>query len=149
MKNKNNKVLSIYAKNTYKVYYAHSMSFYNSAIELKDLKFLNPKYNVVNPKDLKFSGNRSMLPYLLTVKDCDIVYYRGNTIGVVIEVLTSLSLHKPVYSLKSKDLMTYNEIKNFATIFNNNPYHNKDLTLIKSISNSVYNGVLTMLNGDF
>lgn len=90
-----------------------------------------------------------MLPYLLTVKDCDIVYYRGNTIGVVIEVLTSLSLHKPVYSLKSKDLMTYNEIKNFATIFNNNPYHNKDLTLIKSISNSVYNGVLTMLNGDF
>ena len=146
---------SVYSKSNGKhsyVYYAHSISFYNTWIEIEDLKFLRSLKHtkVVNPNGLKInSSEKFIIPYLQTVEKCDFVCYRGYTIGVVFEVLTALAMHKPVYSLETKGKMQEFDISYFVNIFRNNYYFNSDLLAFKVNFPKYYNRFIKLLKGDF
>ena len=90
--------LPIYNQNNGKqtiIYYSHSMQYYDTDTERKDVAFLSKLKNstVINPNGMDLQGydKRSMIPYLITVKRSDAVWYRGSTIGVIAECLTALS----------------------------------------------------------
>ena len=129
------------------VYYAHSIQYYNRITEQKDIKYIQSlKYNVVNPNGLNLG--HSMMPYLLKVKDADVVYYRGDTIGVVLEVITAKIFNKPVYSLGTHELMSNEEFNYFLNIYKNFPYMHNDISMIKSITNEQQFSKFTELIGD-
>jgi len=131
----------------YYIYYAHSICFYNTKTEKEDLKFLKSKRSkIVNPNGLALG--KDMCQYLFKVKECGAVWYRGNTIGVVFEVLTALAMHKPVYSLETKDIMNHYEIMDFIDIFRNNYYTKHDLSLFEANFPEYYADFLSVLNGD-
>lgn len=134
-----------------KVYYAHSIKFYNTQKELADLKFLSTlKSKIVNPNGMRFEGTRSMKPYLLLVSKCDSVWYRGDTIGVVLEVLIALVLNKTVYSLETRKLMTSTQIDNFIRIFKDNSYCDYDINLVLLwFGQDVSERFIRILEGDF
>lgn len=141
---------NLFSNIKHKVYYAHSIRFYNTQTETSDIEFLKTlKYSkIINPNGLNLG--KSMQPYLLTIQKCDLVWYRGSTIGVVQEVLTALALNKAVYSLETKDLMSHSEISNFIVIFNDSLYSDPDKRLILSLfGKSVYKTFLRILEGDF
>lgn len=132
-----------------KVYYAHSIGYYDTEIEITDIEFLhNLKHSkIVNPNDLDLGHN--MFRYLLVVEKCDSVWYRGETIGVVLEVLTALSMGKPVYSVVSGNIISTTEIKTFARIFKLASYYKHDLMQIECIFGSdTHERFLKLLNGD-
>jgi len=130
------------------IYYAHSLCFYDTKTEKEDLKFLRSfkRTKVVNPNGLALG--KDMFQYLFLVKQCDAVWYRGNTIGVIFEVLTALTIRKSVYSLETKDIMGHYEILNFINIFANNEYVNHDLESFKKTFPEHYDNFLSVLNGD-
>ena len=134
-----------------KIYYAHSIKFYNTQKELEDLKFLSTlKSEIVNPNGLRFEGKRSMEPYLLLISESDSVWYRGDTIGVIQEVLTALTLNKPVYSLETKKSITSQQISKFARIFGESPYCNNDRKLVRILfGQDVSEQFVRVLEGDF
>jgi hypothetical protein len=100
----------------------------------------------VNPNGLRLG--KDMFQYLSLVKQCDAVWYRGNTIGVVFEVLTALAMHKPVYSLEAKDIMNRYEILNFIDIFRNNYYIEQDLSLFEANFPEYYDNFVSLISGD-
>lgn len=107
-------------------YYSHSMIFYNTEIEKNDFKYLRSlKLKIVNPNGLGLGNN--MHSYLLSVRNCDLVFFRGNTIGVVFEVLVGKALGKPIISLETREEITQEELREFISIFNNNPYRDSDI----------------------
>jgi hypothetical protein len=130
------------------IYYSHSMCFYDTKTEKEDLKFLKSfkHAKIVNPNGLGLG--RDMIQYLSQVKQCDTVCYRGNTIGVVFEVLTALAMHKPVYSLEAKDIMTHYEILDFINIFVNNDFVKHDLARFKDVFPEYYDNFVSLLSGD-
>jgi|YelNatPaOPRAMG01_1025707.scaffolds.fasta_scaffold13306_5 hypothetical protein len=129
------------------IYYAHSLDLYFTEIEKKDLKYLtSKKFKVVNPRDLNLG--KEMIRYLYKVKDCDAVWYRGNSIGVIFEILTALTLRKPVYSLESKKKMSKDEMLNFINTFQNNRYVDNDLFTFEYFFPDYYDDFIKMLNGD-
>jgi len=143
---------SIHGSKQYKhshIYYAHSMCFYDTKTEKEDLKFLKSfKYTkIVNPNGLALG--KDMFQYLFLVKQCDAVWYRGYTIGVVFEVLTALAMHKPVYSFETKGKMQEYDISYFVNIFRNNYYFNSDLLAFKVNFPKYYNRFIKLLQGDF
>jgi len=145
-------ISTVYSKNNGKysyVYYAHSISFYNTWIEKDDLEFLRSLKHtkIVNPNGLALG--KDMFQYLFLVKQCDAVWYRGNTIGVVFEVLTALAMHKPVYSLETKGEIQEYDISYFVNIFRNNYYFNSDLLAFKVNFPKYYNRFIKLLQGDF
>lgn len=126
-RNQTNKA-NLYLENVNKIYYAHSMCFYNTLTEQKDLEFLSSKGTTVNPNGLNLG--KSMKPYLITVQKCDSVWHRGDTIGVALEVLTALALDKPVYSLENNAETTDSEKSLFIKVFKNFRYREQDRNLI-------------------
>lgn len=86
------------------IYYAHSKLTYGSARELAELKWLESRYNVLNPNT--FIGERgAMAPYLAAVAMCELLavspfdgYYVGK--GCFHEVCAALSLEIPVHMLE-------------------------------------------------
>jgi len=131
----------------YYIYYSHSIRYYNTQQEKNDIKFLNSKKcKIVNPNGLRLG--KDMFQYLFKVKECDAVWYRGNTIGVVFEVLTALAMKKTVYSLESRDLMNRYEITDFIDIFHHRPYIEQDLSSFEAIFPEYLDNFLRVLDGD-
>jgi len=131
----------------YYIYYAHSIRFYNTQEEKDDLKFLkSQQFKIINPNGLALG--KDMFQYLFKVKECDAVWYRGNTIGVVFEVLTALAMKKTVYSLESRDLMNHYEITDFIDIFHHRPYIEQDLSSFEAIFPEYLDNFLRVLDGD-
>ena len=114
-----------------KIYYSHSMYYYNTKTEEKDLEFLSSKGTIVNPNGLNLG--KSMSPYLKTVQKCDSVWHRGDTIGVATEVLAALALDKPVYSLETAVETTASEKSLFISIFKTSGFTEHDKNLILSL----------------
>lgn len=111
-------------------YYAHSIEFYGTVQEQADIRYLKSlKLKVINPNGLGLG--RDMYRYLLKVRHCDSVYFRGNTIGVILEVLTAKALNKPVFSLKTRQPIADNDLNNFIDIFNRNQYRNYDILRLR------------------
>ena len=82
-----------------KLYYAHSINLYWTEQEDEDLEFLSqefPEYLVVNPRHF---GYRKMEKYLDLVRHSQLLVYRGETRGVLMEVQEALQNDIPVYSL--------------------------------------------------
>ncbi len=136
------------------IYYSHSMQYYDTDTERKDMAFLSKQKNstVINPNGMDSLGydKKSMIPYLLTVQKSDAVWYRGSTIGVVAECLTAVVLNKKVYSLETRKPITRSEILNFSELFKNNTYCEPDKRLIKNLfGNPVYKRFLILLDGGF
>jgi len=131
----------------YYIYYSHSIRYYNTQQEENDIKFLNSKKcKIVNPNGLRLG--QDMFQYLYKVKECDAVWYRGNTIGVAFEVLTALAMKKSVYSLESKQIISSYEITNFVNIFWNRYYIKDDLSLFEKIFPEYYSDFISLLSGD-
>jgi len=130
------------------IYYAHSLCFYDTKTEKEDLKFLRSfkRTKIVNPNGLALG--KDMFQYLFLIKQCDAVWYRGNTIGVIFEVLTALTMRKHVYSLETKNIMNRSEILVFIDIFLNNEYVDHDLVEFKATFPEHYANFLSVLNGD-
>ena len=74
-----------------------------------------------------------MMPYLLKVKECDAIYFRGESIGVILEVLTALVQDKKVFSLESKKLISEEKIKKFSYLFFQSSVFGDDLDLIEQL----------------
>ena len=82
-----------------KLYYAHSIELYWTEQEDEDLEFLSqefPDYLMVNPRHF---GYRKMEKYLALVRSSQLLVYRGETDGVVMEIEEALQNDIPVYSL--------------------------------------------------
>jgi len=141
---------NVYRINKYKhsyIYYAHSMCFYDTKTEKEDLKFLKSKQSkIINPNGLRLG--KDIFQYLFKVKECGAVWYRGNTIGVVFEVITALSMKKPVYSLETKDIMNHYEITDFVNIFHHRPYIEQDLSSFEAIFPEYLDNFLRVLDGE-
>ena len=136
------------------IYYSHSMQYYDTDTERKDMAFLSKQKNstVINPNGMDLLGydKKSMIPYLLTVQKSDAVWYRGSTIGVVVECLTAVVLNKKVYSLETRKPITQPEILKLSELFKNNTYCESDKRLIKNLfGNPVYKRFLILLDGGF
>ena len=91
-----------------KVYYAHSMLFYNSQRELDDIKLLEDMgFEVVNPNspgnEEKYLEKRAFGFFLDMVRDCEILAFRGYfnkiTHGTGTEVKYALEHKMPVIEL--------------------------------------------------
>ena len=118
---------------TDKIYYAHSIKYYFSKKEEEDVRYLYKlKCIIINPSDLVFD-TEGMTPYLLKVKECDAVYFRGETIGVILEVLTALVQDKKVFSLESKKFISEEKIKKFSYLFFQSSVFGDDLDLIEQL----------------
>ena len=122
---------TLFPRKVNKIYYSHSMYYYNTTTEEKDLEFLSSRGTTVNPNGLNLG--KSMSPYLKTVQNCDSVWHRGDTIGVAMEVLTALALDKPVYSLESTGKTTASEKSLFISIFKTSGFTEHDKNLILSL----------------
>ena len=134
-----------------KIYYAHSIRLYNTRTEKNDLDFLNSFGHsiTVNPNSNVFNGKRSMKPYLLLVSECDSQWYRGETIGVIFEVLSALALDKNVYSLTTKGPISEIEVSDFAALFKKHRFLESDVILFKNLFDSTaYENFRTLLKGD-
>lgn len=131
-----NRIIKEYERNhnsTDKIYYAHSIKYYGSTKEVKDIKYLlKLGRTIINPSDFVFDTD-GMTPYLLMVKDCDAIYFRGETIGVIFEVLIALVLGKKVFSLESKKLISEEKIKSFSYLFFQSSVFDDDLDLIEQL----------------
>lgn len=135
-----------------KIYYAHSVILYNTSIERDDIEFLySLKHSeIINPNSNEFTGKRSMKPYLLSVSECDSLWYRGKTIGVIFEVLTALALNKNVNSLTTKEPISEIEVSNFADIFKGHRFLESDIRLFDNLFDSVaYENFSTFIKGDY
>jgi len=140
-------VYTVSVKKPYYIYYAHSISLYNTQQEKNDIKFLKNKHaKIVNPNGLRLG--QDMFQYLYKVKECDAVWYRGNTIGVVFEVLTALSMRKQVFSLETKRMIGSYELNNLVDIFRNNDYIEHDLSLFQIYFPEYFLKFLRILKGD-
>ena len=134
-----------------KIYYAHSIGLYNTSIERNDLDLLNSMRHsiTVNPNSNEFNDKRSMKPYLLSVSECDSLWYRGKTIGVIFEVLSALALNKAVNSLTTKGPISEIEVSDFADIFRNQRFLESDIILFKKLFDSTaFENFSTLLKGD-
>jgi len=127
------------------IYYAHSLSFYNTEIEKEDLKFLQSLGHVVNPNGKGITGE--IFEYLLKISESDALWYRGNTIGVAFEVLTALAMHIPVYSLETKQLINKAERTILIDTFQNSPFID-DLVMFEAMFPQAYPNFLRVLKGD-
>jgi len=129
------------------IYYAHSLDLYFTEIEKKDLKYLtSKKFKVVNPRDLNLG--KDMFQYLFKVKECDAVWYRGNTIGVALEVITALAMKKPVYSLKTRKKISRSEIAYLVNIYQNNAFIGYDLVLFEKVFPYYCNAFERLIKGE-
>lgn len=134
-----------------KIYYAHSIILYNTSIERNDLDFLNSFGHsiTVNPNSNGFNGKRSMKPYLLSVSECDSLWYRGKTIGVIFEVLSALAFDKNVHSLTTKGPISEIEVSNFADVFKKHRFLESDIIIFKNLfDTTAYENFRTLLKGD-
>jgi len=132
-------------KNSFFIYYSHSLKHYNTEIEKEDLKFLQSLGHVINPNGQ--GATREIFEYLFMVSECDAVWYRGNTIGVAFEVLTALAMRIPVYSLETRQLINKAERTILIDIFQNSPFID-DLTMFEAMFPQAYPNFLRMLKGD-
>lgn len=109
------------------VYYAHSMEYYNTDIELKDIEMLKSKgYRVINPAKLDFNGN--MWAYVDTVvRKSDIVYFRGFTIGVAQEVISALTFNKKCYSCETLKTISKDDKEMLGIVITLNNFYKKDM----------------------
>lgn len=105
------------------VYYAHPIGYYRSAVERREVSFIESLgYQVVNPADFRFPEgwrSRRIMDYCLdAVRVCDAVcfkrYANGDVgAGVAREVLEAHLLGKPVWEIhrrsddESRDDMGY------------------------------------------
>jgi hypothetical protein len=134
-----------------KIYYAHSIRLYNTPTEMNDLYFLNSFGHsiTINPNSNEFKGKRSMKPYLLSVSECNSLWYRGKTIGVIFEVLTALALNKIVISLITKEPISEIEVSDFADLFKKHRFLESDIILFENLFDSTaYEKFSTLLKGD-
>ena len=82
-----------------KLFYAHSVKLYWTEQEDEDLEFLYQEFPdclVVNPRHFSY---RKMEKYLDLVRHSQLLVYRGETQGVLMEVQEALQNDIPVYSL--------------------------------------------------
>jgi len=141
------KINVISVNKPYYIYYSHSIGYYNTQTEKEDLKFLRTKSaKVVNPNGLKLGSD--IFQYLLKVKQCDAVWYRGYTQGVAFEVLTALAMRKHVFSLETKGTINSFDKPFFIKIFLCNDYINQNLSLFEKIFPDYYSDFLSLLEGD-
>ncbi|MGC8673364.1 MAG: hypothetical protein ACP5TO_07710 [Thermoplasmata archaeon] len=81
------------------IYYAHSIAFYGTNQEKKDIEFLQNIMQVVNPKEI---NAKDISDFIKLVLNANQVWYRGYTAGVCLEVIVSLLKNIPVYSIETK-----------------------------------------------
>ncbi len=142
--NKHKKITIITNSNN-RIYYAHPIQTYNTAIESSDLRFLNGKGKLTNPRSLDIGSD--MFSYVRIVKDHDCVWFRGNSIGVVLEVLSALAFRKNVYSLETKKAITEQQITVMVEIFNSFYYKDNDIRRFKAMFPEYYSN-FKKLTGD-
>jgi len=128
------------------IYYSHSFHFYNSEIERADIEFLQSQGEAYNPNGR--GRTRAISEYLLAVSESDVVWYRGNTIGVAFEVLTALALQIPVFSLETKQRINKAEITILIDTLRNSPSFSDDLVLFEAMFPHAYPNFLRVLRGD-
>ncbi len=139
-----------YSRTLNKVYYAHSIDFYDTQIELDDLEFLSSlKHSkVINPNGLGLG--KSMMPYLRTVKECNSLWYRGHSPGVVLEVLVADTLRKPVFSFETHEAIDKEEMNFIIYLFNKNSYRDRDIDKLRPHPFELMNGTaLFMFKHEF
>lgn len=120
------------------IYYAHSLCFYNTETERRDLSFLRKtKCKIINPNGLGLG--HSMNPYLKEVEACDVVWYRGDTIGVAVEVLTALALKKSVFSCETEEPISKADFKRFSQLFRYSGFFELDMeSILASFGKTVH-----------
>ena len=121
------------------VYYAHSLKFYNTAIEKTDVDFIKSKgFFIVNPNSNQFHSSKDMRVYLSAIRKCNAVYYRGSSIGVILEILTAQAMNKSVFKIADSvnkkhrpivcaEPISEYEISKFAYMFNQTSFKDSDL----------------------
>jgi len=127
------------------VYYSHSIYFYNTKTELQDIIFLKTlkRTKIINPNGLGLG--KEMIQYLFLVERSDAVWFRGDTIGVILECLSALAMNKPVYSLQSKDIINDKEIQNFVNAFVSDSFFKHDLERFKAIFTNYYDNLINLI----
>jgi len=110
--------------------YSRASNFYGTKIETKDIEFL--KYSglkIINRSNLR---NQSITYHLADILISDCVFYRGYDLLVSIEVLFSISIKKPVFSIKKISGVSKNDITKFTDILIKNEFSEHYITLIKN-----------------
>jgi len=131
----------------YYIYYSHSISYCNTQQEKNNLKFLrSKKFEIINPNGLGLG--KEMYKYLFKVELCDAVWYRGDTIGVALEVITALAMKKPVYSLKTRKKISRSEIAYLVNIYQNNAFIGYDLALFEKVFPYCCNAFERLIKGE-
>jgi hypothetical protein len=129
------------------IYYSHPISTYFTEIEQQDIDYLfqfQPYARIINPNEI---GASRMSAYLRVVSDCDIVCYHGETWEVVFEVVTSLTLGKPVFNITQQRNIISEEIQHFIEIFTSSKHRKQDIALVKSLFPGLYENFLDKLRG--
>ncbi len=125
------------------IYYAHPIGTYYTAIENKDLAFLKNKGIITNPRDLNIGSD--MFCYLKVVKRNDMVYYRGQTIGVVLEILSALAFGKKVYSIETRKSISKREKDLFVQILNSSIHRESDIYQFKYYFPDDFNNFIKLI----
>lgn len=126
------------------------MYYYGSDQETDDLNYLKTvSSQIVNPNTPKYQRERGMRVFLQLVSECSAIWYRGDSKGVIIEVLSALAIGKPVYSLKSRKRISNQEKSRFKYFFQYQRYYLQDIAEIKDIfSNKIKNRYLLSIEDD-
>jgi len=112
-----------------KAYYSHPIGLYYTEQENEDLKYIvRLGYEAVNPRELEYED---FFGYVDELRKCDVVFFRGYTSGVVVEVLAALAFRKPVFSLNTNKPIDGEELDFIVDSFNESDFRYRDLERFK------------------
>jgi len=86
-----------------------------------------------------------MEAYLKAVNQSDIICYRGNTWGVVFEVLTAIALSKHVFNIGQRRYIIKEETLEFVKLFKGNHYSKSDMNLFNLLFPDSYKSFVKLL----
>jgi len=130
------------------IYYSHPAYTYFTEIEDLDTEYLSqfqknfPSARIIYPNQMNDIG---MEAYLKAVNQSDIICYRGNTWGVVFEVLTAIALSKHVSNIEQRRYITKEETLEFVKLFKDNHYSKSDMDLFNLLFPDSYKSFVKLL----
>ncbi len=130
------------------IYYAHSIAYYNTEQEKKDIEFLQNIMPVLNPKDINAKDMSDFIKLVLNAKQ---VWYRGYTAGVCLEVIVSLLKNIPVYSLETKLHISVKELSRIIEVYRKTNLIAHDRYMLLALQNESFaNSFLNfIIRGDY
>lgn len=115
-----------------KIYYAHSISSYDTAQEEFDIAQIKNSFNgdVVNPKTIQ---SKNMSDYYREIKKCDAIVFRGNTFGIISEVIFSMLTGKKIIDAELMQGISRRTIFEFLNRFYKDRYYLDDIKQISDV----------------